>query len=224
MLTEKQKYNYPPGRGMMSQTAHELRVDFFKTLSINPDPVLATSITLEQVQNNIESFIGTTEIPMGLAGPLLFNSGKEKTEWVYTGICTTEGALLASINRGTKAISECGGFNAHFVHQKMLRSPLFTFKNLHDAVEFEQWLKHNFKRIKNHASCYSNHAELIEIKSFLTGRLAHLKFIYTTSDASGQNMVTHCTWQSCLWIEEHFQQESDVEIQHFDIYGNGSSD
>jgi len=208
----------------MSQTAHDLRIEFFKSLSKYPEQIISTDITLEQVQNNIESFIGTTEIPMGLAGPLLFNSEKDKNEWVYTGICTTEGALLASINRGAKAISECGGFNAHFVHQKMLRSPLFTFKNLADAVEFEKWLKYNFKRIKNHAACYSNHAELLEIKSFLTGRLAHLKFIYTTSDASGQNMVTHCTWQSCLWIEEIFQRESDVEIQHFYIDGNGSSD
>ena len=115
------KYNYPPGRGMMSGTAHQLRLDFFKTIAENPNPVISTNITLGQVQNNIESFIGTTEIPMGLAGPLLFKTDKENTELIYTGICTTEGALVASINRGAKAISECGGFSAHFVHQKMLR-------------------------------------------------------------------------------------------------------
>lgn len=224
MVFEKLKYNYPPGRGMMSQNAHDLRLDFFKTISENPDPIISTNITLDQVQNNIESFIGTTEIPMGLAGPLLFNLDKEKSEWVYTGICTTEGALVASINRGARAISECGGFNAHFVHQKMLRSPLFTFKNLADAVEFEKWLRINFNRIKTHTTLYSNHAELIEIKSFVTGKLANLKFIYTTSDASGQNMVTHCTWQACLWIEEYFQKESEVQIEQFYVDGNGSSD
>lgn len=224
MITEKQKYNYPPGRGMMSQTAHDLRIDFFRTLAENPDPIISTNITLEQVQNNIESFIGTTEIPMGLAGPLLFKTNKESSEWVYTGICTSEGALVASINRGAKAISECGGFNAHFIHQKMLRSPLFTFKNLAEAVEFEKWIKINFNRIKTLVACYSNHAELIEIKSLVTGKLANLKFIYTTSDASGQNMVTHCTWQACLWIEENFQKESDVLIEQFYVDGNGSSD
>jgi hydroxymethylglutaryl-CoA reductase (NADPH) len=221
---EKLKYNYAPGRGIMNKTAHELRLDFFRTLAKNAESIISTEISLEQVQNNIESFIGTTEIPMGLAGPLLFKSEEIKTEWVYTGICTTEGALVASINRGAKAISECGGFSAHFVHQKMLRSPLFTFNNLADAIEFEKWLRTNFNRIKNHAASYSNHAELIEIKSFLIGRLAHLKFIYTTSDASGQNMVTHCTWQACLWIEKQFQKESEVKIEHFYIDGNGSSD
>ncbi len=224
MIIEKQKYNYPPGRGMMSQAAHELRLDFFRTLLENPEPIISTNITLDQVQNNIESFIGTTEIPMGLAGPLLFKTDKEKTEWVYTGICTTEGALVASINRGAKAISECGGFSAHFVHQKMLRSPLFTFKNLADAVEFEKWIKINFNRIKKHAAYYSNHAELLEIKSFIIGNLTNLKFIYSTSDASGQNMVTHCTWQACLWIEEFFHNESDVKIEQFYVDGNGSSD
>ena len=224
MITEKQKYNYPPGRGMMSKTAHEMRLEFFKTLTGNSESIISTDIKLEQVQNNIESFIGTTEIPMGLAGPLLFKAEKETSEWVYTGICTTEGALLASVNRGAKAISESGGFSAHFIHQKMLRSPLFTFKNMADAIEFEKWLKINFDKIKILTTCYSNHAELIEIKSLVSGKLANLKFIYTTSDASGQNMVTHCTWQACLWIEEHFQKETDVKIEQFYVDGNGSSD
>lgn len=224
MDREKTIYAYPPGRGLMTQIAHDLRMDFFRSLTTDHEAIASTNITLEQVQNNIESFIGTTEIPMGLAGPLLFKAEKETKEWVYTGMCTTEGALLASINRGAKAISECGGFSAHFVHQKMIRSPLFTFNNLADAVAFEQWIRINFHRIKTHASHYSNHAELIEIKAFIIGRLAHLKFIYTTSDASGQNMVTHCTWQSCLWIEANFQKECDVPIDQFYIDGNGSSD
>ncbi len=224
MIKEKLIYNYPPGRGMMSENAHNLRLEFFRTLTENPNSIISTDIMLDQVQNNIESFIGTAEIPMGLAGPLLFKVEKEKTEWVYTGICTTEGALLASVNRGAKAISESGGFSAHFVHQKMLRSPLFTFKNMADAIEFEKWLKINFNKIKILTACYSNHAELIEIKSLVSGKLANLKFIYTTSDASGQNMVTHCTWQACLWIEENFQKESDVKIEQFYVDGNGSSD
>jgi hydroxymethylglutaryl-CoA reductase (NADPH) len=94
MILEKHKYNYPPGRGMMSQTAHELRLDFFRSLAEIPEPITSTKITLEQVQNNIESFIGSTEIPMGLAGPLLFKTGKEKTEWVYTEYAQPKGHLL----------------------------------------------------------------------------------------------------------------------------------
>jgi hydroxymethylglutaryl-CoA reductase (NADPH) len=224
MGSNKIEYKSVPGRGLMSETAHRQRIEFYKTLVNDPEIITSTHISLDQVQNNIESFIGSVELPLGLAGPLLFNSADDQQELVYTGICTTEGALVASMNRGAKAISECGGFSAHFVHQKMLRSPLFTFKNMGHAVVFEKWLKINFENIKNHASLYSNHAELIEIKSFITGKLAHLKFIYTTCDASGQNMVTYCTWHSLLWINEHFQQESGIEIIEFYIDGNGSSD
>lgn len=224
MADEKLDYKSAPGRGLMSETAHQLRIDFLKTLVTNPEGIIQSNIHLDQVQNNIESFIGSVEIPLGLAGPLLFNSEEKTTEFVYTGICTTEGALVASINRGAKAISECGGFSAHFIHQKMLRAPLFTFEKMAHAVEFEKWLKRNYERIKTQASNYSNHAALIEIKSIIIGKLAHLKFIYTTSDASGQNMVTYCTWHACLWIEEHFQKEVDCQIIHFYIDGNGSSD
>ena len=217
-------YKSVPGKGLMSELAYQLRIGFLKSLIKDSEAITQTSITLNQVQNNIESFIGSVEIPLGLAGPLLFKSEENSPELVYTGICTTEGALVASINRGAKAISECGGFSAHFVHQKMLRSPLFTFKKMADAVVFERWLMNNFEKIKNQASNYSNHAELIEIKSFIIGKLVHLKFIYTTSDASGQNMVTYCTWHACLWIDENFQKEADIRISHFYIDGNGSSD
>ncbi len=224
MIDKKIGYKNVPGRGLMSESAHKLRVEFFKSLVKDSEVITSTNLSLEEVQNNIESFIGSVELPLGLAGPLLFNPEENQQELVYTGICTTEGALVASMNRGAKAISECGGFNAHFVHQKMLRSPLFTFKNLAHAVKFEKWLKDSFDSIKTQASLYSNHAELIEIKSLIIGKLANLKFIYTTCDASGQNMVTYCTWHALQWINEHFQKETDIQIVDFYIDGNGSSD
>ena len=59
METEKLSYNYPPGRGMMSKTAHDLRLEFFKTLAKNPESIVSTEITLEQVQNNIEKSLST---------------------------------------------------------------------------------------------------------------------------------------------------------------------
>ncbi len=94
IVPKKLNYNYAPGRGLMNQTAHKLRLDFFRSLAENAESIISTEISLEEVQNNIESFVGTTKIPMGLAGPLLFSTAKDKTEWIYTGICTTEGALV----------------------------------------------------------------------------------------------------------------------------------
>ena len=221
----KSKYQQPPGRGLMNQTAFELRMNYLETLSkdITKD-VKSESIALSQIQNNIESFIGTVEIPLGLIGPLMFLDKNKKPEWVHSAVATTEGALVASMNRGAKAISECGGFEAHIVHQKMVRTPMFTFKRLSESITFDEWIKSNFKKIKARAQMHSNHAELLEIASVIIGKIVHLKFIYSTSDASGQNMTTSCTWNSCLWIEENFELETSTEILNFVIEGNGASD
>ncbi|WP_223548463.1 phosphotransferase [Aestuariivivens sp. NBU2969] len=221
----KEKYQQAPGRGLMNQTAFDLRMNYLETLSkdISKD-VKSESIALSQIQNNIESFIGTVEIPLGLIGPLLFNDKNKAPELVHSAVATTEGALVASLNRGAKAISESGGFEAHIVHQKMVRTPMYTFKRLSESIAFDEWIKSNFKKIKEQAQMHSNHAELLEITSVIIGKIVHLKFVYSTSDASGQNMTTSCTWSACLWIEENFELSTSIEILNFVIEGNGASD
>jgi hydroxymethylglutaryl-CoA reductase (NADPH) len=218
--------NYPgtPGRGLMNAIGYEQRMSFLNKLDLDSTSLVNSQITQEQVKNNIESFIGTVEIPVGLAGPLLYKDENEVAEFVYTAVATTEGALLASINRGAKAISECGGFSARVIHQKMLRTPMFAFENLHQAFVFEKWIALNFNTIKNITTQYSNHANLIEIKPYLIGKIVHLKFTYHTGDASGQNMTTNCTWHACLWIEAQFNAQHPFPIAYFVIDGNGASD
>ena len=48
--------------------------------------------------------IGAVQVPIGIAGPL-----RIKSRDYYIPLATTEGALVASINRGCKAITESGG-------------------------------------------------------------------------------------------------------------------
>lgn len=224
MSIEKLKYKSAPGHGLMTEAAHQLRMSFFKSLCNNSEYLTSSKLTLNDVQHNIESFVGAVEHPLAIAGPLLFDSGENSTEWLYTGICTSEGALVASINRGAKAISESGGFSTHFVHQKMLRTPTFAFQNMNAAVIFENWIKANFNQIKQTTEKFSKHAKLIEMETVITGKFVHLRFIFTTGDASGQNMVTHCTWNTCLWIDKQFQKEKNIAIEYFHIEGGGASD
>ena len=168
----KTNYTQAPGRGLMNQTAYELRMEYLNSLVENlEETIQSDAIHLSQIQNNIESFIGTIEIPLGHVGPLLFLDGKAEPEWVHTAVGTTEGALVASMNRGAKAISQSGGFQAHIVHQKMLRTPMFTFDTMAEAVAFDHWIKEHFSEIKEVTKKHSNHAELLEITSIIIGTL-----------------------------------------------------
>src|SRR6185369_9948071 len=55
---------------------------------------------------NCENMIGATQIPLGVAGPLLIQQSDKKVHSYYLPLATTEGALIASISRGCKAIAE----------------------------------------------------------------------------------------------------------------------
>jgi hydroxymethylglutaryl-CoA reductase (NADPH) len=65
---------------------------------------------------------------------------------------------------------------------------------------------------------------LISLSSHIIDTHVHIRFVYTTEDASGQNMTTTCTWHAMLWMVEKFKEETGIEIPHYVIEGNGSSD
>src|ERR1035437_7545721 len=57
---------------------------------------------------NIENFIGTVKIPVGLAGPLRVNGIAAQGDY-YVPLATTEAALVASYHRGASVITLAGG-------------------------------------------------------------------------------------------------------------------
>ncbi len=212
-----------PGRGLILPSAIKMRHDYLESEGHKINSISDYQLNISEIQNNIESFIGSVEIPLGIVGPLLYKHDKGE-ELVYTAAGTLEGAMVASMNRGAKAISQSGGFNAAILHQRMVRAPLFIFSDLNNAKIFLQWIGKNFRLIKEITSNYSNHAKLLEIKPIMIGKGVHLKFVYSTGDASGQNMTTTCTWHAILWIAETFQNETEISIERFTLEGNGASD
>ena len=67
-----------------------------------------TRLDAERLSSNIENMIGAVEVPVGIAGPLLFR-GQEARGMIYAPMATTEGALVASVTRGATAITRAGG-------------------------------------------------------------------------------------------------------------------
>jgi hydroxymethylglutaryl-CoA reductase (NADPH) len=185
-----------------------------------------TSYSNKEVQGNIESYLGTIEIPVGLAGPIKMIHEDGRLEDIYAPVATNEGALVASMTRGAYAIGLSGGFDSKVIKQRMSRCPMFCFANMRSASYFSDWIAQNFTNIKNETKKYSNHANLVEVVPQIFGKNIHLRFEFETGDASGQNMTTTCTWNACLWIEKKYNSEvnSENSILSHAIEANGSSD
>jgi len=212
-----------PGRGLVTNASTKMRLDFLDSIQIETSLISKANLNLYDINNNIESYIGSTEIPLGIVGPLLFNdSGKQ--ELTYCAAGTLEGALVSSMNRGAKVISRSDGFSAEIKWQKMTRSPMFIFEREFEAITFNEFIETNYAEIKSVSEKYSNHAKLVDINIVPLNKVVHLKFVYSTGDASGQNMTTTCTWHAMLFILEKFKNESGIAPLDFVIEGNGASD
>ena len=221
--SKEQYYKIVPGRGLGTMSAIKIRQEYLEKSGFEIDKIINCNLNYAAIKNNIESVIGSIEIPVGIVGPLLFNE-ENNNEYVYTAAATLEGALIASMNRGAKAISLSNGFSANFIHQKMVRCPLFILKSSKEADTLKDWIKNNYAQIKEIAQSYSNHAILDDIIPLTLQNNLHLRFIYSTGDAAGQNMTTSCTWHAMLWIINNFKNETNILINNYIIEGNGSSD
>lgn len=212
-----------PGRGLTTHTATQARWDFLEKLDFDITDIKNYKTNIKSVQNNIESFIGTTEIPLGLVGPLLFQENNQE-ELVYCPVGTLEGALVYSMNRGAKVICKSGGYQSAVKWQRMQRSPMFYLDSNADAQILASWIDSNKDGIKQTAEGYSNHAKLIATHIEIAGNTITTDFIYETGDASGQNMTTTCTWHALLFIAKEFALEYPNISLDYIIEGNGSSD
>lgn len=152
-----------------------------------------------QLKGNIENYIGMTQLPTGLFGPLVLN-GVNASGAFYIPMATSEGALIASYARGAKACKDAGAIVSVCLMEGVQRCPVFKFDNLLSIGKFVVWLmeqKEKFKEITNQSS---NYAELIDMEMNIEGNQVIVTFEFTTGDAAGQNMVTICTNEICQYI------------------------
>jgi hydroxymethylglutaryl-CoA reductase (NADPH) len=151
-------------------------------------------------RGNIENFIGTVQMPLGLAGPLRIDGEHARGDF-YVPLATTEGTLVASYSRGMRVVSECGGARATVVKHSMQRAPVFLFETALDAREFGRWLREAFDAIKAAAESTTSSGRLVEIEQYPVANMLYTRFCYTTGDAAGQNMTGKATFVACEWIK-----------------------
>lgn len=176
------------------------------------------SFDVENVtKRNIENMIGAVQVPLGVAGPLRVK-GEYATGDFYIPLATTEGALVASADRGCSAITACGGANARLFKDGMTRAPVFRANDIIGAKRLVDWVNANFQRLKEKAGETTRFGRLLAVEPFITGRSVFLRFSYDTKDAMGMNMVTIATDAAVDII----LAENDVEL--IAISGNMCTD
>lgn len=215
-LNLKRTLNDETGRQQRLSQIESLCGESLKSFHFSP-------VTAESLKGNIENFIGSVHIPVGLAGPLKFNFAKSAEE-VYAPLATSEGALVSSVVRGALALTMSGGVTTRVISSRMIRAPQFEFANVDEAILFTQWISSHLEALKKKTKDHSNHAELLELDTKVFGKTAHIRFIYSTGDAAGQNMTTFVTAGLCEWICTQFMSHKGIAIRDFLIEGNLSSD
>jgi hydroxymethylglutaryl-CoA reductase (NADPH) len=179
----------------------------------------ATLAQLEAYQHNIENFIGTVKVPVGLAGPLRVNGLFAQGDF-YLPLATTEAALVASYSRGAQVISAAGGCAAVLVNQGVCRAPGYVFRTVEEAGRFVVWLLSQQDAVRRAAEATTQHGRLADLRFTIEGNHVYLVFEFTTGDAAGQNMVTIATQAVCDYIQEH----TPVPPRHFFVEANFSGD
>ncbi|NTU46979.1 hydroxymethylglutaryl-CoA reductase [Candidatus Roizmanbacteria bacterium] len=148
--------------------------------------------------HNCENMVGAVQIPLGIAGPLDFSDDKKHT--VYIPLATTEGALVASVNRGIKAVTLSGGASVTSHRAGISRAPVFVVTNGKAANVFIDWIETNQKLLNQIAQETSTHLKLISIKTWHSGRNVFVRCSYDTQDAMGMNMATIATEKMVSFI------------------------
>jgi len=159
----------------------------------------AHSVPSEEMRGNIENPIGTAQVPLGVAGPLLVHGAHARGTF-YVPLATTEGALVRSYERGMVALTRSGGVSVSVAIDENRVTPIFLFDDVEQASEFARALPEDFDTIRTAAEVTTSHGKLRRIECQQVGRDVMVSFCYFTGDAQGMNMIVKATEHACKWI------------------------
>lgn len=136
---------------------------------------------------NCEIVVGYVPIPVGMVGPITLNG-----ESVYIPMATTEGCLVASTNRGCKAISSGSGAHSVILRDGITRAPCLRMGSAMEAASLKLWCEEpaNFALLKQAFESTTSFGKLKKAEPTVSGRNVYLRLTCFSGDAMGMNMVS----------------------------------
>lgn len=127
---------------------------------------------------------------------------------------------MASTNRGCRAVQP-HGITSRIVSDGMTRGPVVRFPSLKHATAALSWMEapENFRQIKSEFDGTSRFARLTKIQAKIAGRYLFVRFVATTGDAMGMNMLSKGTEIALAFVQTRHPQ---MEI--LSLSGNFCSD
>jgi hydroxymethylglutaryl-CoA reductase (NADPH) len=173
----------------------------------------------DEYQKNIENYIGTVSVPVGIAGPLRIQ-GEEGQHDYHVPLATTEAALVASYNRGARLLTLGGGCRTRIVDEGVSRTPMFAFRSIIEAARFADFVATSEQKMRAIVPEVTRHGALKSVRSVIEGNHVYVDLRFTTGDAAGQNMVTFVSDAICRQLVK----ASPVSPDHWFLEANLSGD
>ena len=168
------------------------------------------SFDAEQVSShNCENLIGAAHIPVGTVGPIpIHGQHVDGEEEIHVPLATTEGALVASVNRGCAALRNAGGATVDVEDVGMTRAPVFRTSGIKETRKFVEWVNVHEHEIRAFTESTSRYLKLLDIRPFSFGTTVFLRFRFKSGDAMGMNMATLACDQV---IEEYITPSTGIQ-------------
>ncbi|TKW41219.1 hypothetical protein SEVIR_1G300200v4 [Setaria viridis] len=160
--------------------------------------------------------VGYVQVPVGVAGPLLLD-GRQ----YHVPMATTEGCLVASVNRGCRAIAASGGAVSVLLRDAMSRAPVVKLPSAKRAAELKSFVEAaaNFETLASVFNRSSRFGRLQGIRCALGGRNLYIRFTCSTGDAMGMNMVSKGVENVLGYLQNDFPDMNLISLS-----GNYCSD
>ncbi len=152
-------------------------------------------------EKNCEQMFGVVPLPVGYAGPLKVTFSDGAAADLHLPLATTEGALVASTNRGCKALSQAGSVHLISVYHGMTRS--LAFKASGDADACADVLRSEEANWKKAGEATSGHLKILQTQIDTKDGHVFLTINCDTDEAMGMNMITIAASAIGEWIGQN---------------------
>lgn len=200
---------------------HEYKTAAERKSALEKEKSIDLSALSESLQDDpsiihCENLVGAVSVPLGVAGPLNIEGDRVRGDY-YIPLATTEGALVASINRGCKTVTVSGGAAVYAYRVGMTRGPVFVVSSLEHNKKLYRWIRDHEHILAEEAEKTSSHLKLKKIIVSGTATYVFVRFHFDTADAMGMNMVTIATTQMVELIEKETGAQCLSVAGNYDI-------